>query len=176
MAHKPTIYEALRDKLRREPTNQELKAEVARIKTEALVEQASRGRLRHQKRRRFGGVTRKGPDAKGRSYKLPAPRREPNYRMPADFTYSPRRTPCKDKFGKAARGQCMVQFVYDRGHPALRFCTAPNKPGLLVRVKSARDAAKTARDACACFERSKSFTGCLPKRVKLGKAVRRRRR
>lgn len=114
--------------------------------------------------------------AKGRSYKLRAGRREPNYRMPADFTYSPRKNPCKDKFGKTAKGQCMVQFVFDRGHPALRFCTAPNKPGLLVRVKSARQAAKTARDACACFERSKSFDRCLPKSLKLGKGARRRRR
>lgn len=48
---KPTIYEALRDKLGREPTNAELKADVQRIKNDALVEVASRGGLPHQKRR-----------------------------------------------------------------------------------------------------------------------------
>lgn len=178
MANKPTIYEALRDRLRREPTNQELRAEVQRIKEDVLVEQAGRGQLRHQKRRRrrLAGVKRAELPGKGRRYKLRAPRRDPNYRMPSDFTYSPKGKPCKDKFSKAAKGKCMVQFVYDRGYPALRFCTAPNKPGLLVRVKNARDAAKTAREACACFERSKSFTRCLPKSLKLGKAGRRRRR
>lgn len=51
-AHKPTIYEALRQKLGREPTNAELKADVKRIMQEALVETASRGRLPHQRRRR----------------------------------------------------------------------------------------------------------------------------
>ncbi len=47
---KPTIYEALAAKLGRTPTNAELKAEVQRIKTEAYVETAQRGKLRHQKR------------------------------------------------------------------------------------------------------------------------------
>ena len=47
---KPTIYEALRDKLQREPTNAELRAEVSRIKESALVEMATQGRLRHQRR------------------------------------------------------------------------------------------------------------------------------
>jgi hypothetical protein len=46
-----TIYEALRQKLEREPTNAELKAEVKRILNEGLIEQASKGKLRHQKRR-----------------------------------------------------------------------------------------------------------------------------
>jgi hypothetical protein len=113
--------------------------------------------------------------ARGRGYKLPAPRREPNYRMPADFTYSATKKPCMDKFGKFGRGQCMVQFVYDRGRPALRFCTAPNKPGLLVRVKSARKAAQLAASACRCYEQTKSFTRCLPKSLKVGKVARRRR-
>lgn len=48
---KPTIYEALRDKLGREPTNAELKADVERIKREAVEELASNGRLPHQRKR-----------------------------------------------------------------------------------------------------------------------------
>lgn len=48
---KPTIYEALRDKLGREPTNGELRADVGRIKAEALVELAETGKLPHQRRR-----------------------------------------------------------------------------------------------------------------------------
>ena len=48
---KPTIYEALRDKLGREPTNAELKSDVERIKSEALVDVATAGKLRHQRRR-----------------------------------------------------------------------------------------------------------------------------
>ena len=51
-SHKPTIYEALREKLRREPTNPELKAEVSRIKNEGYVQAATQGKLRHQRRRR----------------------------------------------------------------------------------------------------------------------------
>ena len=49
---KPTIYEALRDKLQREPTATELKAEMARISEEGLIERAERGKLPHQRRRR----------------------------------------------------------------------------------------------------------------------------
>lgn len=52
MTRKPTIYEALRAKLGREPTNAELKADVERILDEALVEQAEAGKLRHQRKRR----------------------------------------------------------------------------------------------------------------------------
>lgn len=40
--HKPTIYEALRDKLGREPTNAELKADVSRILEEARIERIQR--------------------------------------------------------------------------------------------------------------------------------------
>jgi hypothetical protein len=47
--HKPTIYEALAEKLGRTPTNAELKAEVERIKREAIVELAGRGKLRFQR-------------------------------------------------------------------------------------------------------------------------------
>ena len=48
---KPTIYEALRAKLGREPKNPELKADVERILSEALEGQATAGKLRHQRRR-----------------------------------------------------------------------------------------------------------------------------
>jgi hypothetical protein len=47
---KPTIYEVLMAKLGREPTNAELKAEVERIKREAVDELASNGKLPHQRR------------------------------------------------------------------------------------------------------------------------------
>lgn len=49
---KPTIYEALCAKLGRVPTNAELKAEVERIKREALEELASKGKLKFQRRTR----------------------------------------------------------------------------------------------------------------------------
>ena len=45
-----TIYEAIKAKLGREPTNAELRAEFARIKESALIETATQGRLRHQRR------------------------------------------------------------------------------------------------------------------------------
>lgn len=48
---KPTIYEALRTKLGREPTRAELKEDVERIKREALQELAAKGKLRHQRKR-----------------------------------------------------------------------------------------------------------------------------
>ena len=47
---KPTIHEALREKLGREPTNSELKADVDRIKQEGLAEAATQGKLRHQRK------------------------------------------------------------------------------------------------------------------------------
>lgn len=46
---KPTIYQALWIKLGREPTNMELKADVERIKREAIEELARAGKLRHQR-------------------------------------------------------------------------------------------------------------------------------
>jgi hypothetical protein len=49
-ARKPTIYEALRAKLGREPTRAELKADFDRIVTDALIERAEQGRLAHQRR------------------------------------------------------------------------------------------------------------------------------
>lgn len=51
-ARKPTIYEALAEKLGREPTNAELKADVERIKAEAYVKLATAGKLTHQRRQR----------------------------------------------------------------------------------------------------------------------------
>jgi hypothetical protein len=45
-----TIYEALRRKLGREPTHQELCAEVRRILTDSLVERAEQGKLKHQRK------------------------------------------------------------------------------------------------------------------------------
>ncbi len=49
--HKPTIYEALKVRLGREPTNAELKADVVRILEDGLVERATAGKLPHQQRR-----------------------------------------------------------------------------------------------------------------------------
>jgi hypothetical protein len=46
-----TIYSALEAKLGRRPTSSELRAEVDRIKTEALIQCATDGKLRHQRRR-----------------------------------------------------------------------------------------------------------------------------
>ena len=47
---KPTIYEALQAKLGRVPINAELKADVERIKREAVVEMANKGRLWFQRK------------------------------------------------------------------------------------------------------------------------------
>jgi hypothetical protein len=44
-----TIYESLAKKLRRDPTNAELRAEVERIKEESLLSLAKAGRLSHQR-------------------------------------------------------------------------------------------------------------------------------
>lgn len=48
--HKPTIYEALKIKLNREPLNSELKAEVARILNDGLIERAGKGKLSYQRK------------------------------------------------------------------------------------------------------------------------------
>jgi hypothetical protein len=47
---KPTIYEALKAKLGREPTYNELVADVRRILGEVTVALAEKGRLPHQRR------------------------------------------------------------------------------------------------------------------------------
>lgn len=49
--HKPTIYEALKEKLGREPTHTELIDDVKRILNESLVERAEQGKLAHQRKR-----------------------------------------------------------------------------------------------------------------------------
>lgn len=51
----PTIWEALADKLGREPTRAEAVAEVRRILDDCTVSQAMRGALPHQRKR---GVSR----------------------------------------------------------------------------------------------------------------------
>lgn len=48
---KPTVYEALRIKLGREPTNRELIDDVKRILREAYCERADAGMLPHQRGR-----------------------------------------------------------------------------------------------------------------------------
>ena len=47
---KPTIYEVLAVKLGRIPTQKELIADVKRILEESLVEQATAGKLKHQRK------------------------------------------------------------------------------------------------------------------------------
>lgn len=44
-----TIHNVLKRKLGREPSHAELRAEVTRIRTEALVDMAGKGRLRMQR-------------------------------------------------------------------------------------------------------------------------------
>lgn len=50
MARKPTIYEALQARLGRPPTHAELCADVKRILGESLVQRATAGKLKHQRR------------------------------------------------------------------------------------------------------------------------------
>jgi hypothetical protein len=56
MTRKPTIWQALASKLGREPSHAEACAEVKRILSEAsdakLIEQAGRGALPHQRKRK----------------------------------------------------------------------------------------------------------------------------
>ena len=52
---KPTIYEALKTKLNREPSNAELKADVNRILDDGLIEMAMQGKLTHQTKGYFYG-------------------------------------------------------------------------------------------------------------------------
>ncbi|MFZ5783964.1 MAG: hypothetical protein ACOY4R_27515 [Pseudomonadota bacterium] len=46
---KPTVYEALKQKLGREPTNKELCDDVRRILSEVSVDLAAAGKLPHQR-------------------------------------------------------------------------------------------------------------------------------
>ena len=48
--HKPTIWEALAEKLGREPTHNEACNEVKRILEECVIERANAGKLQHQRR------------------------------------------------------------------------------------------------------------------------------
>ena len=52
MPRKPTIYEALRAKLGREPTNDEITIECRRIISEANRELAEQGKLPNQRKRK----------------------------------------------------------------------------------------------------------------------------
>jgi len=47
-----TIYDALKERLGREPTTTEILAEMSRIKTEALEDAAARGKLHWQRKPR----------------------------------------------------------------------------------------------------------------------------
>lgn len=49
MSRKPTVWEALAERLGREPTNKEACAEVKRILSEAHQELAGAGKLRYQR-------------------------------------------------------------------------------------------------------------------------------
>lgn len=48
---KPTIYKVLKEKLGREPSNQELKDDVRRILDDGLVEMAAKSKLKHQRKK-----------------------------------------------------------------------------------------------------------------------------
>jgi hypothetical protein len=48
---KPTIYSVLKEKFGREPTNQELKAEISRILEEFTVRRSEAGKLSWQRKR-----------------------------------------------------------------------------------------------------------------------------
>jgi len=50
MTRKPTIYEALKTKLNREPSHAEICADVRRILADATRERAEAGKMRHQRR------------------------------------------------------------------------------------------------------------------------------
>lgn len=52
MTRRPTIFEALRAKLGRDPTPAEIAAEMRRILSEVHVDLAEAGKLPHQRRRR----------------------------------------------------------------------------------------------------------------------------
>lgn len=45
-----TVYEAMRQKLGREPTHRELNDEVKRILEESYIQRATKGKLPHQRR------------------------------------------------------------------------------------------------------------------------------
>ena len=51
LSGKPTIYSTLKAKLGREPTHRELCDDVKRILDKGLIERATKGKLKHQRRR-----------------------------------------------------------------------------------------------------------------------------
>ena len=55
IVRKPTIYEALRAKLGRNPTNVEISAECRRIIAESYDECAAQGKLPHRRKRKTEG-------------------------------------------------------------------------------------------------------------------------
>lgn len=52
MTRKPTIWENLVRKLGRDPTNAECREECHRIMQEVTIEQATQGKLAHQRKRK----------------------------------------------------------------------------------------------------------------------------
>ena len=106
----------------------------------------------------------------GTPFRIEQLRQEPPYRMPADFNYSPTGPKCADSFNKLAKGSCLVQFTFDQGAPAIRFCDKKGQPGRLVHVESPAEAAEVARLGCECFEATGSYAGCLPEGLSVGSA------
>lgn len=112
---KPTIYEALRQKLGRAPTNAELKADVQRILTEATQDQASRGRLKHQRRK---NPKRKKHTAKWDRCVSDVKRRSGAASAPAVCT----KALGKKSYRKRARNPRTYMIVATkRGAPALKY-------------------------------------------------------
>jgi hypothetical protein len=89
---------------------------------------------------------------------------------PEGFGYTTPKPYCTKK--KIARKACAVELVFKRGEPNLRLCHTKGKEGFLISVKSAREAAKVARDICACYDKKKRYELCVPKDYRNGKALR----
>lgn len=106
----------------------------------------------------------------GASFRIERLRQEPPYRMPSDFDYSPTGPKCADSFNKLAKGKCLVQFTFDQGTPAIRFCDTKGQPGKLVHVESPSEAAEVARLGCECYEATGSYADCLPEGLSIGAA------
>jgi len=109
----------------------------------------------------------------GRQYTLPTPRAEIGVRLPGSFNYSSGKA-CTDKFGKLKKGKCLTQLAFKAGQPVVRFCVAPNKPGRVVPVRTAGEAARVAAKGCACIEK-RGARKCFPGTALGGKRRKRRR-
>lgn len=107
---KPTIYEALHGKLGRKPTSAELKADVDRIKHEALVELAEKGKLPFQRGRR----------AKQPSKKTPAQLQ----REIDEALARPRESMSTSAFQQAKIEEAKVEREMSEAEQALKFITA----------------------------------------------------